>query len=178
MTRAFRLLAWTGARITLSNEDGTMTMGRRRRTIGGAARRLAVGMVALLAACASPGSRAEAPGTGTASRALEGTEWALASLDGAAVTVPSGWERPTLRLADGRAEGTTGCNRFSGSYELSGDRLTFGPAAATRRACPGDMGLEASYLRALEATDRYTTSGDRLTLYDGERAVAEFRPGA
>lgn len=36
---------------------------------------------------------------------------------------------------DGSVSGTTGCNRFTTTWRLDGDRLTLGNAATTRRAC-------------------------------------------
>lgn len=43
----------------------------------------------------------------------------------------------TLQFRDGIITGSTGCNRFSGSYSVSGGKLTTGPLAMTRMACPG-----------------------------------------
>ena len=35
-----------------------------------------------------------------------------------------------------RLSGRAGCNRFSGTYSITGDRLAVGPLATTRMACP------------------------------------------
>ncbi len=37
--------------------------------------------------------------------------------------------------AKGRINGSGGCNNYNGSYTLEGDTLSFGPVAATRKAC-------------------------------------------
>jgi heat shock protein HslJ len=43
---------------------------------------------------------------------------------------------PTLELTeDGEVQGDTGCNTFTGSYELDGATLTLGPLTTTRMAC-------------------------------------------
>ena len=47
--------------------------------------------------------------------------------------------RYTLRFtADGNAEIQFDCNRGRGSYELEGNRLSFGPLMSTRMACAPD----------------------------------------
>ena len=108
---------------------------------------------------------------------VEGTTWQLASLGGVAVQPGTAMEQPTLRLdaSTRRASGNTGCNSFGGSYTRAGDRLTFGDAAMTRRACASGMDVEQRYVTALRAADRFEVAGDRLTLYAGTRVLAEFR---
>src|SRR4029077_11947564 len=69
---------------------------------------------------------------------LEGTTWKATqvSLSGSLAPVPAGVVS-TLRLVDGEARGTAGCNAFFGPYTTSGTSLTFGPIGATRLACQG-----------------------------------------
>jgi heat shock protein HslJ len=46
----------------------------------------------------------------------------------------------TMSFADsGAVAGSGGCNRFTALYELTGEGLSLGPAAATRMACPDDI---------------------------------------
>jgi heat shock protein HslJ len=69
--------------------------------------------------------------------------------------------------ADGRVGSTIGCNRVVGKPSLDGDRLKFGPMAATRMACPPPLDrLEMRYLAALEAVRSLRTDGARVTLID------------
>jgi hypothetical protein len=60
---------------------------------------------------------------------------------------------PTLELTeDGEVRGDTGCNTFSGSYELDGGTLEFGPLATTRMTCDGVEGAQEEHvLQVLEA---------------------------
>jgi heat shock protein HslJ len=52
--------------------------------------------------------------------------------------------------SDGRVSGSTGCNRFSGTYSQDGDALTIGTLATTRRAClPEVMRREQQFLTLL-----------------------------
>ncbi len=68
------------------------------------------------------------------------------------VAIVSGKE-PTIRFTkDGRIEGTTGCNRFFGSYVQDGAKVTFSGTGATKMACPQDglMQQEAAFLAILQ----------------------------
>jgi heat shock protein HslJ len=78
----------------------------------------------------SAGAQAGPPG---------GTEWRLTRL----ASSPHLLFDPATR----RVSGFTGCNRLSGGYTVEGDRLTFGPMATTRMACPEGMATEAASSR-------------------------------
>ena len=64
-----------------------------------------------------------------------------------------------------------------GTYELEGTQLNFGPLATTRMACPA-METETAFLKALAATTRYELSGNSLTLFGGDTAVARLETAA
>jgi len=64
-------------------------------------------------------------------------------------------ENYTLRLqADGTAVMRFDCNRGSGSYEIAGNRITFGPMISTRMACPPDS-QDFLYMSQLEKVSSY-----------------------
>jgi putative lipoprotein len=68
------------------------------------------------------------------------------------VAIVSGKE-PTIRFTkDGQIEGTTGCNRFFGSYVQDGTKVTFSGTGATKMACMegGVMQQEAAFLAILQ----------------------------
>jgi heat shock protein HslJ len=120
-----------------------------------------------------------APGAGcgepVTDRPLEGTEWVLAELEGEA---PPEGARATLLLDRGalQATGSGGCNQFTGSYDLTGGRLTFGTMASTRRACLGGlMALEDRYLQALGRVGGYRLVGAEFELLGEAGTVARFR---
>jgi len=70
-------------------------------------------------------------------RSLDGSEWRIASVGGAAVTLP----RPaTIAFDEDRVSGSTGCNRFTGGYTLQAGRLSTPRLAMTRMACMGEAG--------------------------------------
>lgn len=70
--------------------------------------------------------------------------------------------------AEGRAHGTTGCNRFMGGFTLEGAALRFSPIAGTRMACePAAMDQEQRFHDALAATRGWRMDGAALVLTDG-----------
>ncbi len=77
---------------------------------------------------------------------------------------------------DGSVSGSSGCNTFTGSYTVDGDKLTIGPLASTRKFCSPDevMTQEADYLAALGSSVSFQNDGVNLTLLnaDGQRSVA------
>ncbi len=96
-----------------------------------------------------------------ATQLLDDTQWQLTSwtnADGKARPVPAAGtdgEPITLNLstANGqrKANGFAGCNHFTGTYDLNGGKLSFGPLASTRMACAAGPGsaLETPFLQGL-----------------------------
>jgi heat shock protein HslJ len=115
----------------------------------------------------------------TDQRVLAGTDWRLTSLGsaGAETAVVQG-TTVTLKLGeDGRASGSTGCNSYSGTYQVRGDNIFFSRLVSTRRACLDQNAnqQEQRFLSALEAANRFRLSSDRLTiLSDRARSVLNF----
>jgi len=103
--------------------------------------------------------------TGTLSLAdLEGREWKLTEL-GRDKAVPAEVEI-TLTIAEGRAAGSGGCNRYTTDVtgKASGE-LEIGPIAASKRACLGPAGdLERRYFEALSSASSYSFLAGRLVL--------------
>jgi heat shock protein HslJ len=84
----------------------------------------------LLAACASAPYREPAR---PAAPDLAGTHWTVTSIDGRDTL-----DRTELTAdfgVDGRINGNSGCNRFSGPYVQTGNTVSFGEVLSTRRAC-------------------------------------------
>ncbi|AQG98118.1 heat-shock protein [Burkholderia sp. KK1] len=129
-----------------------------------------------------------------ATQLLDDTQWALTSwtdASGQPRAVPHAGENAAQPLtldfstASGhrRASGFSGCNRFSGAYDLKNGKLTFGPLAGTRMACVSGAGaaLERPYLDALAHVAKSGVQMNppqalQLTLDDGQ--VLTFAPRA
>ncbi len=118
--------------------------------------------------------RAEAGSAAT----LENTYWKAIAIGDRPVRVAENIPEPHLLLhpADTRASGSSGCNSFSGSYQLSGDSLLFGKLLSTMRACadPELNRQERAFLDALGATRSWRVTGDTLVLSDGTRTLTRF----
>jgi putative lipoprotein len=117
----------------------------------------------LLSACASVG-----PG------GIAGMEWRAVDVNG----VPATGEAPTLRLGDGQASGSGGCNSFTASYRFeSRERIDFGPINATRIACPEPaMEQERRYFSILDAAESYSRYGDgSLSIIAPDGRAVRFR---
>ena len=128
------------------------------------------GLVALLTACASvtPAAPATVP-------ALDGTSWTVSQLNGKA-TVEG--HPPTMRFADGRVGGTTGCNTFSTGYTQDGARLTFGKdVAMTAMACTDEAvtAQEQAVTTALGTVAGVRQAGTGLELVDAGQSVVFYR---
>lgn len=99
---------------------------------------------------------------------IEGMTWLLTGLlvDGEMVELPDG-AIVSLRLEDGDAGGSGGCNSYFTSYELDGFDLTFGPIGSTMMAClPPLMDLEQAYFANLQQVAAYQSGGIQMALLD------------
>ncbi len=121
----------------------------------------------VLAGCAMPTHPDSAapptdPYNPAATQLLDDTQWQLAgwaSADGKTRPVPAnsgaGGEPITLNFStqggQRKTNGFSGCNRFTGTYDLNDGKLSFGPLASTRMACAPGSGstLEQPFLQGL-----------------------------
>ncbi|HYD11908.1 MAG TPA: META domain-containing protein [Allosphingosinicella sp.] len=77
---------------------------------------------------------------------LEATDWRIEAI-GTARVDGDGY---VMGFYEGRISAQAGCNRLTGPFRQRGARLTAGPIAATRMACPGPrMAHERTVLRLL-----------------------------
>lgn len=107
---------------------------------------------------------------------LTGTTWRLVELDGEKVPLERGLNTPHLIFQDnGRLAGASGCNRLLGSYELKGQRISFGQVGGTLMACMHHLEQEQTFLRALSWVQSWQISGRYLLLRDGSgKAIGIF----
>jgi heat shock protein HslJ/quercetin dioxygenase-like cupin family protein len=103
---------------------------------------------------------------------LFGAPWAAVELAGPVVPAEPAASQPSLEfVANGRIAGTDGCNRISGPYTVADDRISFGPIAATRMACPGADDVGRRVHAALNGARRWRIEGGRLELRDDAGAT-------
>ncbi|MDX5403582.1 MAG: META domain-containing protein [Rhodobacterales bacterium] len=86
---------------------------------------------------------------------LAGVEWVVEDIDNAGIVDSS---RVTLEFdaASRRVAGRGGCNRYNSAFDLSGEGLSIGPAAATRMACaPALMEQEQRFFALMSRISRF-----------------------
>ena len=122
----------------------------------------------LLSACAGIGD------------SLDGTSWQLEQYrneDGDLVSLKTDTVVSALFQAD-KVSGIAGCNNYSSSYQVDGDRLTFSPAATTRKLCVDPLGImkqESAYLVALEQVQTFQLRNNKLEMQDSNgKTILEF----
>jgi putative lipoprotein len=105
---------------------------------------------------------------------LSDTAWILEEIAGHPALEAA---RPTVAFdPGGRLSGSTGINRFTGSFVLVGDELSFGPLATTRRVGSTEvMEQQRRLLDALSRPCRIRIEGRRLVL-DHEHSASRLLP--
>ena len=89
---------------------------------------------------------------------LAGSEWGYA-----------GQDLPFVAFGvDGKITGNSGCNRFFGSFEITGaGTLTIGPLATTKMLCPDQqMETEKRFLDLLGSAKTFERIGHELLIKD------------
>ncbi len=109
--------------------------------------------------------------------ALNAGEWLVEDINGRGVI---DFLQTTLTFDDaGQISGNAGCNRYSGSYELRGNRLQLGPLAVTRKAClPAVADQEQAFLETFAASlsvEFDETGALILTSEDGKTLKARLK---
>jgi heat shock protein HslJ len=121
---------------------------------------IALSLVLTTAACSSSGASPAASGSNAD---LSSTSWKLVDIGGA---TPAAGVTITLAFdANDAVSGSSGCNNYAGQPTIDGSKISFGPLAGTRMACPEPaMSAEAAYLAALDGVTSWRMQGSRLVL--------------
>ena len=114
------------------------------------------------------GDEAAAAAKSVSASPLAGTTWQLASVTQKGANVPvAGEAAPDVTFgADGRLSGFGGCNRFFGTYTLSGETLHVGPVGMTKMACfDHAVGRqEQAFVSAIAGATRVVVEADELVV--------------
>lgn len=103
---------------------------------------------------------------------LTNTLWKLIQIDGKPVPPQEGEIR--LRFPDAKQFlGTTGCNDYSGGYDLEDTSLALRSITATEKACD-NIKVEQRYFRLLGEVETYQIKGDTLTLSSSGEVLLMF----
>ena len=106
----------------------------------------------------------------TPDKPITGTNWVLDGIisGDTASSVPAG-VTASIKIVDGHVDVDTGCNTGSGTVEVTGNTLTFGPLTLTKKACEaGPASVEGAVTSVLTAKSvHFTIDADGLTLDAG-----------
>lgn len=106
---------------------------------------------------------------------IDDKEWKLIQLDNVGKNFGNAFIQ--FNVAEKRVSGNTGCNRFFGTYESSGENIAFKQIGLTRMMCsdPGVMETENKILQYLNSTDlRFDVADQTLNIYKGNKLVMMF----
>lgn len=110
-------------------------------------------------------------------RLLADTKWRLIEANRETITATTATMAFDTR---GSAfSGNTGCNAMSGTVDVRGKNIDFGPVRTTKRACKLRAGsvAEEVVLSILDKARRFDVRNDSLRLYDRRgRVIARFEP--
>lgn len=105
---------------------------------------------------------------------LFGKTWTLTEMEGRKFSA----DKPNIEFNRDpkRVSGSSGCNRFSGTFEIHGSMVKFSRIAATKMACLDVevQQVETTFLQLLETTTRFDVKGNTLRLYANHRLVLVF----
>jgi heat shock protein HslJ len=109
---------------------------------------------------------------------LAGTTWKVLSYNNgkeAVVSVMTGTDLTATFGTDGSLSGSAGCNNYTGAYQVTGNNVTIGPLATTRKLCTSPEGImdqEAQYVAALQTAATYRIDGNNMELRTADNAIA------
>ena len=106
---------------------------------------------------------------------LNGTSWILTSIDN---TPPLNGTKLTVAFTGGKLNGSSGCNSYSGSYEINGEKISTGPIAMTLMACMDTdmMDQEQSFLAYLGDLKTFIRSEGQLQFFRSDGKALTFIP--
>lgn len=131
-----------------------------------------------ISSCGDSKKAASSSMENSGSEILYKTEWKLTEVQGQFVPTAS---KAMLAFTPGQTNnvnGSTGCNRLNGSFELSGtNAIKFSPLAVTKMACvDGNLNkTESSFLDALSKVTEWSIEENNLLLKNGEAIVAKLK---
>lgn len=107
---------------------------------------------------------------------LSDKEWKVISIKGKAINPgnqPDGF--PTLNFgSNNKLFGSTGCNRYIGSFKIDKNLISLEPGAVTKMYC--DDSPEDAFLSAVKQVTEFKLEGNTLTLLNGSKAIMQLIP--
>jgi heat shock protein HslJ len=107
-------------------------------------------------------------------QSLAATSWWVEDISGRGVIDMT---HTTIEFdTDGRVSGDTGCNRYFGSVVFTGQEISFGPLAGTRKACAASlMDQEMNFFKAIEKVSLWEVAETGLLHLRDTQGVSQIR---
>ncbi len=109
---------------------------------------------------------------------LENNEWKVTSIMGKTINPgnqPDGF--PIINFSDNnKLFGSTGCNKFIGSFKLDKNSISLEPGALTKMFCPDSP--EQDFLSAMRKVTNYRFDGHTLNLLNGTKTIMSLVPSS
>ena len=104
-----------------------------------------------------------------------GARWAVVEIAGA--PVPEGVS-VTIEVAEpGVIAGSSGCNRYNGRFDTTGEAISFGALAGTRMMCPPErMQVEQAFHSHIGRVSRIGLEKGQLVMFQGDTPVIRANP--
>lgn len=106
---------------------------------------------------------------------IANTEWKLVKIENQEV---ASFDPPITLSFDEKqmkVNGFAGCNRFFGTYQSEGSKITFSGLGSTKMFCQDKMDVEDNYFKALGMVQSFKFAEDRLTMLADNQLILEFR---
>lgn len=133
--------------------------------------------IVLTALCVCACTSMDVTNTGSSANVLTQTHWKLTWLASQNQLQYDNSHAPDLSFNQDkqRVAGSTGCNRFMGSYKIEGQKISFSKMATTMMACHTGMKTERAYMDALQQVSKWSIANGKLVLLnDDNEPVARF----
>lgn len=102
--------------------------------------------------------------------------WTSTQMSDGAVVSPKKANVFTLTFtADGRVSGTTDCNSFGGTYDISNGEIMFSPLASTKMYCDGSQEQQFTDMITKTNSLMFTESGDLVLLLSYDSGSILFK---
>jgi len=102
--------------------------------------------------------------------------WKLVELKGVPINAPESSEREAhliFKTLNNRIFGSSGCNRFSGRYDMNDNRIRISQVISTKMACM-NVPYENDFFTVLAAIDRISAGNDTLLFMKDNATMARF----
>lgn len=113
--------------------------------------------------------------SGAVSALQTGSHWSVVEIAGS--PVPDGVS-VTIEVPEaGVIAGSSGCNRYNGRFETTGETIRFGALAGTRMMCPPErMAVEQAFHSHIGRVTRVELENGDLVMFEGDTPVLRALP--